>query len=173
MKDGDTVAIKVTDVRCEKADAAFLLDDGKTSILYDTGFGFTGESIADAVQAALGDRPLDYIFLTHSHYDHVLGSANILRRYPQAKVVAGSYTVGVFAREGAKRVMRDLDSKFAKACGVDEYAFLGDELRVDIPVDDGDIITAGDMEFKVFNLPGHTRCCVGFFCEREGLFLAP
>ncbi len=163
--------IKITDVRCKKADAAFLLDDGTTSVLYDTGFGFTGECIADNVQAALGERKLDYIFLTHSHYDHALGSANVLRRYPDAKVVAGTYTVDIFARDGAKRVMRDLDSKYAHTCGVDDYEFLGDELRVDIPVSEGDVIKAGDMEFTVVNLPGHTRCCVGFFCEREGLFL--
>lgn len=165
------MSITITDVRCKKADAAFLLDDGKTSVLYDTGFGFTGECIADNVQAALGDRPLDYIFLTHSHYDHALGSANVLRRYPDAKVVAGSYAASVFSREGAKRVMRDLDSKYAETCGVTDYEFLGDELRVDISVEEGDVIRAGDMEFKVINLPGHTRCCVGFFCETEGLFL--
>ena len=28
--------IKVTDVRCQKGDAAFLIDDGKTSILYES-----------------------------------------------------------------------------------------------------------------------------------------
>ena len=89
--------IKITDVRQQKGDAAFLLDDGKTSILYDTGFGFTGYAVADNVKAYLGERRLDYIFLTHSHYDHALGSAYILRRYPDAKVVAGSCAVpGVF-----------------------------------------------------------------------------
>ena len=42
--------IKITDVRCLKGDAAFLLDDGKTSILYDTGFGFTGYKIAENIK---------------------------------------------------------------------------------------------------------------------------
>jgi glyoxylase-like metal-dependent hydrolase (beta-lactamase superfamily II) len=81
--------IKVIDVRCNKADAAFLLDDGSTTILYDTGFGFTGDAIAQNIRAYLGERNLDYIFLTHSHYDHALGSAYVLRHYPDAKVVAG------------------------------------------------------------------------------------
>ena len=164
--------IKITDVRCQKGDAAFLLDDGKTSILYDTGFGFTGYAIAENIKRVLGDRELDYIFLTHSHYDHALGSPYILRKYPTAKVVAGSYAEGIFKREGAKRTMRELDAKFAEKCGVTNYEFLGDELKVDIAVDDGDIIQAGDMEFKVLNLPGHTRCSIGFYCEKEGLFLS-
>ena len=164
--------LKITDVRCQKGDAAFLLDDGKTSILYDTGFGFTGYAVADNIKKCLGDRELDYIFLTHSHYDHALGSAYILRRYPNAKVVAGTYAVDIFKRDGAKRTMKTLDAKFAQTCGIDDYEFLGDELKVDIAVNDGDVVRAGDMEFTVINLPGHTRCCVGYYWEKEGLFLS-
>jgi glyoxylase-like metal-dependent hydrolase (beta-lactamase superfamily II) len=164
--------IKITDVRCQLGDASFLLDDGKTSILYDTGFGFTGYAVAENIKKVLGDRELDYIFLTHSHYDHALGSPYILRKYPSAKVVAGSYAEGIFKREGAKRTMKELDAKYAKTCGITDYEFLGDELKVDIAVDDGDVIRAGDMEFKVLNLPGHTRCSVGYYCEKEGLFLS-
>ena len=164
--------IKITDVRQLKGDAAFLIDDGRTSILYDTGFGFTGYAVAENVKACLGERELDYIFLTHSHYDHALGSAYILRRYPDAKVVAGSYAAEVFKRDGAKRTMKELDAKFAEKCGITDYEFLGDELKVDIAVNDGDIIHAGDMEFRVISLPGHTRCCIGFYCEKEGLFLS-
>lgn len=164
--------IKITDVRCQKGDAAFLLDDGKTSVLYDTGFGFTGYAIAENIKKCLGERQLDYIFLTHSHYDHALGSAYILRVFPEARVVAGKYAADVFKRDGAKRVMKELDSKFARNCGIEEYEFLGDELKVDITVDDGDFVRAGDMDFRVINLPGHTNCCVGYYLEKEGLFLS-
>lgn len=164
--------IKVTDVRSDKGDSAFLLDDGKTAILYDTGFGFTGFEVAKNIKKILGDRPLDYIFLTHSHYDHALGSAYILRHYPDAKVVAGAYAKDIFGRDGAKRTMKELDSKYAAKCGVTDYEFLGDELRVDIPVNDGDIIRAGDMSYEVLYLPGHTRCCVGYYCREKGLLLS-
>ena len=164
--------IKITDVRCQMGDASFLIDNGKASILYDTGFGFTGYAVAENIKKCLGDRQLDYIFLTHSHYDHALGSAYILRRFPSAKVVAGKYAVDIFKRDGAKRVMKELDYKFAKQCGVTDYEFLGDELKVDIAVDDGDIIEAGDMSFEVISLPGHTRCCVGYYYAKEGLLLS-
>ena len=164
--------ITITDVRHQKGDSAFLIDSGTTSILYDTGFGFTGHKISDTIKAVLEGRKLDYIFLTHSHYDHALGSAYILRHFPEAKVVAGKYAVSIFQRDGAKRTMKKLDSQFAEKCGVTDYEFLGDELRVDIPVDDGDIIKAKDIEFEVISLPGHTRCCVGFYCKEKGLFLS-
>ena len=109
--------ITITDVRVNSGDSAFLIDDGKTAILYDTGFGFTGYAVAEEIKGILGDRRLDYIFLTHSHYDHALGSAYILRRYNDAKVVAGRYAADIFQRAGAKRVMEELDRKCAAANG--------------------------------------------------------
>lgn len=63
--------INITDVRVHPGDSAFLIDDGTTSILYDSGFAFTGYQVAEKIKKHLGNRKLDYIFLTHSHYDHV------------------------------------------------------------------------------------------------------
>ena len=163
---------KIIDVRAVKGDSAFLIDDGKTSILYDTGFAFTGYAVAGNVRRELGARPLDYIFLTHSHYDHAAGSPYVKKYYPEAKIVAGEYAAKIFAKPTAKALMRELDRKFADTCGIGEYDDLFDSLTVDIPVADGDIIRAGDMEFKVLNLPGHTRCSVGYYCESLKLLLA-
>lgn len=164
--------IKITDVRAHKGDSAFLIDSGKASVLYDSGFAFTGYKVAENIKNELGGRPLDYIFLTHSHYDHALGSVYARRYYPDAKVVAGEYTSKIFAKDSAKSVMRDLDRKLAKACGVTDYEDLIDELRVDITVKDGDKIQAGDMLFTVIALPGHTRCSVGYYLESEKLMLS-
>ena len=164
--------VKVTDVREHPGDAAFLLDDGKTSVLLDTGFGFTGFAIADKVKAALGDRKLDYIFLSHSHYDHALGAPYAKAYWPDAQVVAGEYAARIFAKDSAKAVMRKLDREFATTCGVGEYEDLIDRLAVDIPVADGDTVKAGDMEFTVVALPGHTKCSVSFYLASEKLLIA-
>lgn len=168
----NTTEIKITDVRKLKGDSAFLLDDGETAVLYDSGFGFTGFDVAENIKKVLGERKLDYIFLTHSHYDHALGSAYVLKCFPTAKVVAGRYAAEIFTRDSAKSVMCELDRKCADQCGYGEYEFLGDDLRVDIPCSDGDIINAGKMQFRVLNLPGHTKCSVGFYCEERKLLLS-
>ena len=163
--------LKITDVRALPGDSAFLIDDGNTAILYDSGFAFTGDAVADKIAAALGDRPLDDIFLTHSHYDHALGSVYALRRWKDAKIVAGEYAAKIFAKPTAKQVMRDLDQKFAATCGVERYEDLIDDLHVDIPVADGDVVKAGDMEFVAINFPGHTKCSVGYYLAKEKLLL--
>lgn len=164
--------LKITDVRVNPGDAAFLIDDGNTAILYDTGFAFTGFKVAEKIKGILGDRKLDYIFLTHSHYDHALGSVYVLRCYPDAKVVAGKYAEKIFSKPSARELMRDLDRKIADKCGVIEYEDLIDELKVDIAASDGDLIKVGDMEFIVLNLPGHTKCSVGYYCPAQRLLLS-
>ncbi len=163
--------IKIYDVRAHSADSAFLIDDEKTAIMYDSGFAFTGYAVAEKIKEILGQRSLDFIFLTHSHYDHALGSAYALKYWPNAKVVAGEYAAKIFAKPTAKALMRELDGKFAKTCGILEYEDLIDDLKVDIAVRDGDVIKAGNMEFVAVELPGHTKCSVGYYCAEHKLLL--
>ncbi len=163
--------LSITDVREIAGDSAFLIDDGKTAILVDSGFGFTGDAVTARIREALGTRPLDYIFLTHSHYDHVLGAAYVLHAYPNARVVAGAYAAKIFAKDSAKGLMRELDRKFATACGVGDYPDRLDTLRVDVAVADGDVIEAGEMRFVAVALPGHTKCSIGFYLPENRLLI--
>lgn len=164
--------ITVTDVRSISGDSAFLIDDGKSSVLYDTGFAFTGDAVAKNIKAILRERDLDYIFLTHSHYDHALGSVYIKRLFPNAKVVASSYCKRIFEKPTARAVMRDLDRKFATALGIGEYEDLIDDLNVDLTFEDSEEICVGDMIFRAIALPGHTKCSFGYYLEKEKLLLS-
>ena len=163
--------VNVYDVRAIPGDSAFLLDDGETSVLYDTGFAFTGCKIADNIKKALGSRSLDYILLTHSHYDHVLGTPYIAKDYPEAKVIAGEYAAQIFQRPSAKAVMRELDRKAAIKHSMADYEDLIDHLKVDIPVNDGDCFSCGDFHFEATALPGHTKCSMGFYLREHKLLL--
>lgn len=160
--------MKVYDVRALPGDAAFLICDGAYTILYDTGFAFTGAAVAEKIKT-ITDR-LDYIFLTHSHYDHAAGSPYVKRAFPGAVVVAGEYAEKIFAKPSAKAVMRDLDGKFAAKNGVLEYEDLIDELQVELAVRDGDLI--GETGYRAVSLPGHTRCSIGYYSEEKKLLLS-
>ena len=163
--------ITVTDVRVVSGDCAFLLDDGKTAVLYDTGFAFNGYAIAENIKKVLGSRKLDYILLTHSHYDHVLATPYITKVYPGAKVIAGEYVAQIFQRSSAKALMRDLDSKAAIKYGAPDYEDMIDQLKVDITVQDGDSFRCGDFLFTAIALPGHTHCSYGFYLPEHKLLL--
>ena len=73
--------LKITDLRVQPGDSAFLIDDGETAILYDSGFAFTGFALAEKIKEYLGDRKLDYIFLTHLDEDHMNGIQELLEGY--------------------------------------------------------------------------------------------
>lgn len=165
--------LSVIDVRVHDADSGFLIDDGRYAILFDSGFGFTGRRMAEKIRAHLGARPLDYIFLSHSHYDHALGAAYIRDEYPMACIVASEYAAKIFDKPTARELMKKLDTALAEREGIVDYEECPSSLTVDIRVSDGDTVTVGDMSFTVVALPGHTKCSIGYYLESEKLLLSP
>ena len=147
------------------------LDDA--TFLFDAGFNFCGPQLVENLRQALHGRPLDYVFLTHSHYDHVLGSTFVKAAFPDAQVVAHSYAAKVFQKPNAKALMRDLDAYQAGQCGYGNYPDRIDELNVDIPVEDGDLLSLGRDTVQVIGLPGHTRDCVGYYLKEKQILFAP
>ena len=163
--------LNILDLRVHPGDSAFLIDDGQTAIVYDSGFAFTGNQLCERVAEVLGDRKLDYVFLTHSHYDHALGSAYLKRRYPDCCVVASEYAAKIFQKPSAREMMRTLDRKVAETAVVDSYEDLIDSLGVDLAVAEGDTVGSASLRFAVVALPGHTKCSVGYYCRERGLLL--
>ena len=43
--------------------------EGNT-VLFDPGMAWYGEKTVEKIKEIIGDRPIDAVFLTHSHYDH-------------------------------------------------------------------------------------------------------
>lgn len=61
--------------------------DGRT-FLVDCGVATGGASMAARLKERLGGRPLDYVLLTHIHMDHAGGLEDILKAWPEIKILA-------------------------------------------------------------------------------------
>lgn len=147
----------------------FLLVTKKSAVLLDAGFDFCAPAAVDNISGALGSRPLDYILVSHSHYDHIGGAPAIKSRYPMAKVVGSGYAREVVARPGAKAIMRSLNDGCAREAGVREYPDRIDELSVDMALADGDLLRLPDMTIRALSTPGHTRCAMSYYFLEERL----
>lgn len=100
---------------------------------------------------AVGKENLEYILLTHGHFDHI-GGVEKIRRLTGAKVaVCGD------------------DAEMIKNPDLNGGYFFGYSSVIckdaDVVLKDNDIIKLGDSEIKVIATPGHTSggCC--YYCE--------
>lgn len=96
---------------------------------------------------------VDYLFLTHSHYDHIGNAAAIRER--GAFVIAGPGDAEGIEKSDARTI--------PYAAG-----FRLPTCKVDRVVEDGDTIEACGFRFEVIHAPGHTNGCVIYRFEHAG-----
>lgn len=160
---------QITPVAGHIGGECYLLVSDESAILLDSGFDFCADKTADNIRAVLGGRPLDYILASHTHYDHISGSAGIRRRYPMLKVVASQYAREVLAKDNAKALIRSLNTSYARDAGKPVASDRIDELSVDIVLADGETLRLPDMTVRAVATPGHTRCAMSYYFQEEGL----
>lgn len=84
---------------------------------------------------------LDYILLTHGHYDHVIGVAELCDRYHPT----------VCAAEAEMELLQKGLYNLSSVHNIRINSF-----NVDRQLKDGDIIMLGESEIKFISTPGHT-----------------
>ena len=114
----------------------------------ETGNGFLVDpavyepQVEDAMKE-MGVRNLQYILLTHGHFDHILGVNGFLKNHPEAKVVI---------HKEDEAFLTDTVLSHSMMHGLTQ-----EPVKADILVADGDVLPFDDTEFKVVHTPGHTR----------------
>ena len=76
---------------------SYVLLDEKT-VLFDTVDDSIGRQFTENVLYALGGRELDYLVVQHMEPDHCSLIDEMLRRYPQAKIVCSARAVGMLSQ---------------------------------------------------------------------------
>lgn len=150
----------------------FLLSSESHTALIDSGFPCRASFLIDELKDKLKGRKLDYIILTHSHYDHAGGSPYFKRAFPESKVVSGKYASYVFTRPGAVKLIKEMSDFAATLYGITEYEDLTGEIRTDIEVEGGDVIDMGEFTLLAVPSPGHTKCSFSYYSPEAKLLIA-
>ena len=152
---------------------AFLYLGKESTVLHDLGMACFNEELIKNLEGALEERPLDYILISHTHYDHMGALPYVLKRWPNAKVCGCQKTASVFERPGALRMIVSMGQSAAELYGKDPSLVTADGIRVDVVMENGHTIDLGAGERVVaYETKGHTDCSMSYFIEPCGLLFA-
>jgi len=163
------------------SDAPVYLLDAERPALFDAGYAFMARLYEKEIQQVLGLRPPAFLFLTHSHFDHI-GAAGFLKRvWPGLKIAASAGVADVLSRPRTVETIRRYNDETGKVyreqgLGLDPAWFTEDPFEpvaVDLPLEDGARIGLGTgRSVEVLETPGHTRDHLCFYVPEKRILLA-
>jgi glyoxylase-like metal-dependent hydrolase (beta-lactamase superfamily II) len=125
--------------------AVYLVRFGEKAILIDAGCGSDHDLLAaNIAQAIPADVEIEYLFLTHCHYDHTGGAAKVRTQY------------------GCKIVAHELDTVYletgdSRVTAADWYGARMHPLQVDYKINNKEeIFQVGQGRVTAYHCPGHS-----------------
>jgi len=154
-------------------EAILILGSEKTGI-YDCGMACFNEKLIENIRAVLepAGRTLDYIFMSHTHYDHIGALPYLIRQWPDVKVCGSPKAEKVFKSEGAKKTMVRLGENARQLYGCGDVEITAEGMRLDVAMKEGSSVSLGDISVKAFETKGHTDCSMSYMVEPAGILFA-
>ena len=81
-------------------EAILILGEERTALL-DCGMAYCGSRMVENLKKELAGRKLDYVLLSHSHYDHIGALPYVKKAYPEAVTLGAEHARDVFLRPGS------------------------------------------------------------------------
>lgn len=151
-------------------DAFLILGEEKTALM-DCGMAYCADKLIGNIKQILDRRALDYIFISHSHYDHIGAIPYLREEWPEIKVLGAEYAQRILGKDSALQTIRALGVQAAELYSADKpQEYDSAMLKVDRAVMDGDIINLGGLVVRVIETKGHTKCSLSFLINNETLF---
>ncbi len=164
---------KVIDVSCRmgSCNSALIIGEEKVALI-DCGMAYCAKELLENIKRVLGDdKALDYIFISHSHYDHVGAIPYLRQAWPNVKVLGAPHAQHILTRENALKTIKELSNKAARYYNIHEIIDYDDNhMKVDRAILDQERIDLGGIDIKVLETPGHTKCSLSFLIGDDILF---
>jgi len=164
------------------ASSHLLLVSGKSALL-DSGLSATQSDLCASVRKVLGEQPLDYLVLTHSHFDHLGATALFKKEFPSLEVVLGRESLqelGLDESHDPKAEKSDSENPFESIVSLDHQvgsawegsaqvraADLEEAFQERVVLADGDVLDLGSLELQLLSTPGHSSDSVAWYSPSE------
>lgn len=149
---------------------------GEKIALFDSGNTAFAQIYENDIKSILGDRSPDYLFLTHSHFDHIGSAAYFKALWPELKIVAAQRLGDVLNRPRAVELIRNLNiqvGQLLKEGGVNIYTEPFNPFNIDITAEEGMSIPLGsDLTIEIFHTPGHTWDFMSYWIPEKQILVA-
>lgn len=151
--------------------------DGEVPALFDAGTSPLSDYYINDAKAVLGDRAPKYLFITHSHFDHV-GAASVFKKeWPGLTIAASAATARVLAKPKAVELIRKLSREIYTALFDWGLESLNDQpfqpADIDVLLKGGETISLGaGTTVEVMALPGHTWDFLGYWVPRPRIMVS-
>jgi glyoxylase-like metal-dependent hydrolase (beta-lactamase superfamily II) len=138
------------------------------NLMIDAGMNLMGPLYVKDVGKILGNPDnLDYLFVTHSHYDH-LGAVPYMKRKIPGLCIGAHERVGeLMSKESVRAIMNrlsDVQRGFFRDIVGDEDVTIG-PVETGLFLKEGDEIDLGGLTCRVYEVPGHTKDSLAFFLQ--------
>ena len=154
---------------------SYLIVGSEKTALFDCGMACWNRELISNIHEILDPlgKTLDYVLMSHTHYDHIGALPYLIKEWPEVKVCGAEKAVKVFKSEPALKTMRELGDNAADLYGADSGPVTTDGLRIDIVLKDGDLTDVGDIRALFYESKGHTDCSASYMIEpMKVLFLS-
>lgn len=150
-------------------DSYLVVGNLKTALI-DCGMAYCALDLIHNIKQALNTRPLDYVLISHSHYDHIGAIPYLKEEWPDLKIFGAAYDQHVLNKPSALERIKRLSLEAAELYAGTAIQDYNDNLmKINALIADEDILDLGDLSIQVLETPGHTKTSLSFYINDEVL----
>lgn len=151
--------------------------DGAAPILFDAGFSGLAFVYEKGIRGILGSRSPAYLFLTHSHWDHIGSAAHFKKCWPEMKIAGSSRIRHVLEHPAAIKRITSLSEGSLETLiswGVKDINRAPFQpFRLDMALAPAKPVKLpGEIEIYALSTPGHTWDSYSYWIPQRRILIA-
>lgn len=152
----------------------YIIKGRKKRLMIDAGINMMGPAYIASLEKIFGDKnALDYVFATHSHFDHLGAIPYLKRKLPHLQAGAARRVGALMQKQSVLDLMTTLSELqrffFQDIVGNEDVHI--EPVDFEITLKEGDRFDLGGVTCEVYDVPGHTGDSLAFFIpEIRALF---